>query len=119
MRSKGDAGTTGFSFEITRSGDVTAAGSLDFGIGGDVDTTEIGSPVTAGTVEFTEGQTSAVFTVAVNGDLEIEDDEILEVSLSNPVGGEIESGSASVLVLDDDDVTLISEVQGEGAAQRL
>ncbi len=116
---EGDEGTTGFTFEVTRSGDVSEAGSVDFTIGGDLEDSEIGSIVTSGTINFAPGQTSATFTIDINGDFAIEDDESLEVTLSNPVGGDIETGSASVQVLDDDDVTLISEIQGDGAESDL
>ncbi|MEJ6394812.1 ExeM/NucH family extracellular endonuclease [Gymnodinialimonas sp. 2305UL16-5] len=116
---EGDAGLTGVSFTITRSGDVTEAGSVDFTLSGELSDDEIATIVDAGTVEFAAGQSSATFTIEVNADVIIEDDETLTITLSNPVGGEIGTVEASVEILDDDDLTLISDIQGSGAESAL
>lgn len=116
---EGDDGLTEVSFEITRDGDVSAAGSVDFTIGGDVDADDFGGVLPAGTVQFAVGQTNATVTFEVTGDMVIEDDETFTVTLSNPVGGDIVTDSASVDVLDDDDRVLISDIQGEGAESEL
>ncbi|GGX60133.1 hypothetical protein GCM10007385_31740 [Tateyamaria omphalii] len=116
---EGDDGVTEISFEITRDGDISEAGSVEFTVGGDVDADDFGGVLPTGTVEFAAGQTCATITFEVNGDTVIEDDEAFTVTLSNPVGGEIVTESASVEVLDDDDLVLISDIQGEGAASEL
>ncbi|WP_299652362.1 ExeM/NucH family extracellular endonuclease [uncultured Tateyamaria sp.] len=116
---EGDDGVTEVTFEITRDGDVSEAGSVDFAIGGDVDAADFGGVPPAGTVQFAAGQTCATVTFAVTGDTVIEDDETFTVTLANPVGGDITTDSASVVVLDDDDRVLISDIQGDGAESEL
>ncbi|WP_147114177.1 ExeM/NucH family extracellular endonuclease [Tateyamaria sp. syn59] len=116
---EGDEGSTEYSFVITRDGDVSEAGSVDFTIGGDVDADDFGGMLPAGAVMFAAGQTCATVTFTVTGDNVIEDDETFTVTLSNPVGGEITTDSASVEILDDDDITLISDIQGAGDASEL
>lgn len=116
---EGDDGVTEVSFEITRDGDVSEAGSVEFTIGGDVDASDFGGVLPTGTVEFAAGQTCATITFEVTGDILIEDDEAFTVTLSNPVGGDIVTESASVEILDDDDRVLISDIQGEGAESEL
>ncbi|WP_299598515.1 ExeM/NucH family extracellular endonuclease [uncultured Tateyamaria sp.] len=116
---EGDDGVTEVSFEITRDGDVSEAGSVEFTIGGDVDAEDFGGTLPTGTVEFAEGQTCATVTFEVTGDTVIEDDETFTVTLTNPVGGDIVIPTASVEVLDDDDRVLISDIQGEGAESEL
>ncbi|WP_268957193.1 ExeM/NucH family extracellular endonuclease [Salipiger abyssi] len=113
---EGDSGATGYTFQITRSGDVSAAGSVDFTVGGEVDAADFGGTLPSGTVSFAAGQTCATFTLEVAGDLTVEDDELFEVILSNPSDGSLATASAAVTVLDDDDLTLISTIQGSGAA---
>ncbi|MEO0669531.1 MAG: ExeM/NucH family extracellular endonuclease [Pseudomonadota bacterium] len=116
---EGDDGVTEVTFEITRDGDVSEAGSVEFAIGGDVDADDFGGVLPTGTVQFTAGQTCATVIFAVSGDTVVEDDETFTVTLSNPVGGDITVETASVEVLDDDDRVLISDIQGEGAASEL
>ncbi|TFL15992.1 ExeM/NucH family extracellular endonuclease [Jannaschia formosa] len=112
---EGDSGTTGFAFEITRAGDLSEPGSVDIAIGGGVDGDDLTVPTLAATVTFAPGQSCATVTLDVTGDQMPEGDEALEVTLANAVGGEIVEGAASVTILDDDTITLISEVQGAGA----
>ncbi|WP_299699008.1 ExeM/NucH family extracellular endonuclease [uncultured Tateyamaria sp.] len=116
---EGDDGVTEVSFEITRDGDVSEAGSVEFTIGGDVDAEDLGGTLPTGTVEFAAGQTCATVTFEVTGDTVVEDDETFTVTLTNPVGGDIVTPTASVEVLDDDDRVLISDIQGEGAESEL
>ncbi|MBY5935089.1 ExeM/NucH family extracellular endonuclease [Tateyamaria omphalii] len=116
---EGDEGVTEVSFEITRDGDVSEAGSVAFTIGGDVDADDFVGALPTGTVEFAVGQTCATVTFEVAGDTLVEDDESFTVTLSNPVGGDIVTPTASVQVLDDDDLLLISDIQGDGAESEL
>ncbi|WP_217358699.1 ExeM/NucH family extracellular endonuclease [Thalassococcus sp. S3] len=116
---EGDTGTTAYTFEVTREGDLSSAGSVDFAVAGDVDAEDFGGTPPSGTVHFAPGQSSVTFTVEIAGDTTNESDEVLEVVLSNPVAGTIDTGSATATVLNDDDITLISEVQGDGASSDL
>lgn len=116
VKAEGDSGTTEFTFTVTRSGDISAAASVDYGVSGDVEAADFGGTLPAGTVSFAAGEASATITLAVSGDEILENDESFTVSLSNPVGGNIAAGSAEGQILNDDlEVTLISAIQGNAA----
>lgn len=116
---EGNDGVTEVTFEITRDGDVSEAGSVEFAVGGEVDADDFGGELPTGTVQFAAGQTCVTVTFEVTGDTVVEEDEAFTVTLANAVGGDIVTASAEVEVLDDDDRTLISEIQGSGAASDL
>jgi hypothetical protein len=56
----------------------------------------------SGALSFTPGQTSASFTVPVNGDRTPEPDESFLVNLSNPMGATIADGQGVGTILNDD-----------------
>jgi hypothetical protein len=56
----------------------------------------------SGTLRFAPGDTSLPLTVVVRNDRDVEPDETLSVSLSNPVGATIEDAQGQALILDDD-----------------
>ncbi|MFQ6549825.1 ExeM/NucH family extracellular endonuclease [Aestuariibius sp. 2305UL40-4] len=115
---EGDSGVTVFAFEVTRSGDVSEPGSVAYSIGGDVDADDFGGVLPSGVVTFAAGETSQIVTVEVTGDLDPEADEALTVQLSDPEGGAIATGSATSIV-ENDDATLISTIQGSGLESEL
>jgi 2',3'-cyclic-nucleotide 2'-phosphodiesterase (5'-nucleotidase family) len=99
---EGNIGSTSFTFTVNRSGDpsvpisvswavspagASPANALDFA----------GGTLPAGTVVLAAGQTSQQFTVNVIGDSTLENDETFSVSLTNPIGGVLGTGSSSVL----------------------
>ena len=90
-KAEGDAGTTAFTFTLTRTGDTTIAHGVDFlvsGSGGDAaDATDFGGAFPSGTVTFAIGQTSQTLTIDVTGDNTAEPDEGFTVTLSNPSTG--------------------------------
>lgn len=115
-QSEGNDGTTVFEFTVTRSGDTTGEGSVEFTVGGDVDAADFGGTLPSGSVSFAAGETTKTISLAITGDTVTELSEVLSVTLENPVGGSIGTGEASATVLNDDITpTLISTIQGEGA----
>ncbi|NBU96377.1 MAG: hypothetical protein EBS20_10925, partial [Actinobacteria bacterium] len=107
-------GTTSFSFTITRSGDTTKAGSVDWSVS-DFATTPAGKALAAdfdggvlpsGTVSFAAGDTSETITVKVKQDALFEVDELFTVALSNQSvsGGTalLSGGSVSAIIANDD-----------------
>jgi predicted extracellular nuclease len=115
-RAEGDSEDAAFTFTVTRSGDVSAAASVDFAVSGDTDAADFGGVLPAGTVAFAAGETGKEIALLVSGDLDDEADEGFTVSLSNPVGGAIATGSAQGRILNDDlSFTLIHEIQGDAA----
>ncbi|WP_299617922.1 Calx-beta domain-containing protein [Pelagibius sp.] len=105
VKAEGDVGTTAFTFTVTRSGDTTQAGNVDYAVtssqadGGDFQ----GGTLPSGTVSFAAGETSKTITLDVTGDTDFESDEAFTVTLSNPsAGSEITTASAAGTILNDD-----------------
>jgi hypothetical protein len=104
-KAEGDAGTTAFTFTVTRSGDTSLAGSVDYAVGGTgVDGADfVGGVLPSGTVTFLAGETSKTLTITVAGDTVFESDEAFTVTLTNPsAGSAITTASAGGIILNDD-----------------
>jgi hypothetical protein len=104
-QAEGSAGTTPFTFTVTRSsgtGTASASWAVQHG------TTSAGdfSGATSGTVSFAAGETSKVITLDVVGDVTVESDEAFSVALSNPVGATIATASAAGTIQNDDAAVL-------------
>ena len=122
VQPEGDAGSTDFTFTVTRSGDISAANSVDFAVSGDVDAADFGGSLPTGTINFAATETSQTITIGVFGDTDTELDESFTVTISNPTNGAtISTETANGTIQNDDDValTLISTVQGSGSASPL
>jgi hypothetical protein len=106
---EGDAGTTPFTFTVTRSGDTSGATSVDFDVtGSSLDAAAAsdfaGGVLPSGTINFAPGETSQTITVNVRGDLAVEADEEFTVTLSNASGGAtINTASDVGTILNDDE----------------
>ena len=89
-QSEGDAGTTAYTFTVTRtggtSGAVGATWTIDFTGGADAADLAPAQALT-GTVAFADGETSKTITIDVQGDTVFEPDETFTVTLSAPSGG--------------------------------
>jgi hypothetical protein len=118
---EGASVSTAFTFTVTRSGDTTGAGSLNWAVAaaaglttadftGNQDALGSNSGLPSGSVSFAAGETSQTITIQVAGDTTLESNESLQVVISDPTGGTIQSGdgSASALILTDDDNFAIS-----------
>ena len=98
---EGDAGTTSFTFTVSRTSGVGAA-SLAYETS-DLDASHFSDyTATSGTVSFAEGVTSQPITVAVNGDTDIEGDEVFLVALSAPDGCSLLDPVGRGTILEDD-----------------
>ncbi|WP_193369439.1 Calx-beta domain-containing protein [Pelagibius marinus] len=104
VKAEGDAGSTAFTFTVTRSGDTSGAGSVDWAVSGAaVDGADFGGSLPSGTVGFAAGEVSKTITVNVAGDTDFEGDEVFTVTLSNPsAGSEITIATADGTILNDD-----------------
>jgi predicted extracellular nuclease len=119
-KAEGDAGTTDFTFTVTRTngeGEAGATWTLT-APGGTAE--DFAGPLT-GTVAFADGETEKTITIAVAGDTVAEADETFAITLSDPTGGAVIGvASATGTIRNDDiEVTRISTVQGSGAASTL
>ncbi|NEO57007.1 MAG: ExeM/NucH family extracellular endonuclease [Okeania sp. SIO3B5] len=122
-KAEGDAGTTPFTFTVTRSGDTTGATSVDFAMTStEADATDFGGTLPSGTVSFATNETSKDVTVNVYGDTDSELDESFTVTLSNPSSGAtITTATVDGTIQNDDSVafTKIHEIQGSSASSPL
>ncbi|MEM1159559.1 MAG: Ig-like domain-containing protein [Pseudomonadota bacterium] len=88
FQSEGDVGATPFTFEVTRSGDLSEEVSFDFTVTpSGFDPTEaedfVGGAFPFGTVTFADGADTALVTVEVQGDFVQEGTEDFTVTISN------------------------------------
>ncbi|SLN12085.1 Endonuclease/Exonuclease/phosphatase family protein [Roseivivax jejudonensis] len=116
-KAEGDAGTTPFTFTVTRPIDTDSAATVDYAVtSAEADAADFGGALPSGTVSFAANKTSRTLTVDVSGDTDMEDDEAFTVSLSNPSRGSISVADATGRIVNDDlQTTLISEIQGNAA----
>jgi len=106
-KAEGDAGTTNFTFTVTRSGDLSGTTSVGYqvtGSGGDpADAADFGGTLPSGMVNFTATETTQTITIPVSGDTDVENDEGFTVTLSNPTGGAtITTATANGTIQNDD-----------------
>lgn len=110
--SEGNAGTSPFTFTVTRSNDTTGTMTVDYAVSGSgvdaADADDFGGTYTTGTVSFADGETTQVVTIDVSGDLIAETDETFTVTLSNPSAPAAISIGAADGTIRNDDVTALS-----------
>ncbi|MFK7875245.1 MAG: Ig-like domain-containing protein [Paracoccaceae bacterium] len=109
---EGDTGTANtLSFIVSRSGDVSAAASVDYDISGglvDADDFASGAFPTSGTLNFAAGITTVRIDLPVQGDEDIERSEYTYATLSSPsssnsgIPAQISAGSAFATIVNDD-----------------
>jgi ELWxxDGT repeat protein len=122
IQKEGNSGTTPFSFTVQREGSTVGAASVDWTVsasGGDPASASdfVGGTFPKGTVAFADGEDSKTITIDVLADSEVEADESFTVSLTNPVGGSINTASAVGTILNDDttlSITALNADQPEG-----
>ncbi|WP_376095391.1 Calx-beta domain-containing protein [Roseomonas sp. CCTCC AB2023176] len=118
-KNEGNAGTTPFTFTVTRAGDTLGAATVGWAVTGSGATAASGSDfaggaLPTGTVSFAAGETTATVTVNVAGDTTGEANEGFTVTLSAPSAGmTIGTATASGVIRNDD--ALVSTVPTGGA----
>lgn len=119
-KAEGDAGTTDFTFTVTRTNGDGEAGATWTLSGPGATAEDIAGPLT-GTVAFAEGETEQTITIAVAGDTVTEADEAFTVTLSAPTGGAVIGIASATATIRNDDIELtrISTVQGSAAASTM
>jgi predicted extracellular nuclease len=120
---EGTGTTTPISFTVSRAGDTSAAGTVDYAVtfpggGFSANAADIASPLT-GSVSFNAGETSKILTLNLVADSNPEADEAFTVTLSNPsAGGLLGDSSGTGTIVNDDGappfVTIsdISQIEG-------
>jgi len=105
---EGNASTTPLTFSISRTTNNTAS-SMDYAItGGTATSGSDYASLAAGTINYTAGgPLTQTITVTVNGDLVVEDNETVIITLSNPVNGGIGTSPGTGTITNDDMANLI------------
>ncbi|WP_307120417.1 Calx-beta domain-containing protein [Sphingomonas kyeonggiensis] len=103
---EGDSGTRNLVFTVTRTGDATAAISLEYGVELDASASAsdfASGAALAGVVDFAAGEITKTITLAVKGDTQVEANEALSVHLY-PLNGDfiIDDDTATGTIVNDD-----------------
>jgi len=113
---EGDAGTTNLVFTVSRTTN-TGTSSVDYAVS--AGTATLGTDYASnpsGTLNFTAGGAlSQTVTVTVNGDLVVENNETVILTLSNPVGGGIGVSPGTGTINNDDLATLTLSTNGSSS----
>jgi hypothetical protein len=100
---EGNAGTANLIYTISRTTNNTAS-SVDYAItGGTATSGSDYQPLASGTINFTAGGSlTETVTVTVNGDVVVENNETVVITLSNPVGGGLGANPGTGTITNDD-----------------
>ena len=100
-QTEGNAGTTAFTFTVTKTGADAASVDFDTQDGTAEDASDYAS--NSGTLTFASGDATMQITVLVNGDTTPEVDEVFTVQLSNPSNATITDGEGLGTITNDDE----------------
>jgi len=114
---EGNAGTTTLSFPVTLSAKSTETVSVAYATADGTATAPADYTSAGGTLSFKPGETAKTITVSVIGDLSIEPDETLTLTLANPVKATIADGLATGAIRNDDTAVPITAGNYKGATQ--
>ncbi len=112
VKFEGHAGTTEFTFTVTREGLLTGSTTISYAVTGSgehpADADDFGGTLPSGQVTFAPGESVQTITIPVSGDTEIEPDETFTVTLFDPPENvELTVASAEGTILNDDAVLQI------------
>ncbi|HYE50843.1 MAG TPA: Calx-beta domain-containing protein [Azospirillaceae bacterium] len=111
---EGNAGTTSILFTVSLSDVLTTPVTVNYATAPGTAMSGIDFTAASGSLTIAAGTTSATFTVDVLGDTTGEPGETFTVALSGASGADIDSGTATVTITDDDGL-----VAGSSAADTL
>ena len=91
-------------YTVTRTGDVSLAGSVAVALGGTATADDYVSSLNGGRLAFTAGSSTATFTVTTTPDTVVEADETVTATISDAQGqaGASASGTATATISNDD-----------------
>jgi len=114
---EGNAGTTTLSFPVSLSAASRQPVSVSYTTADGTATSPADYARASGTLTFAPGETQKSVAVSVVGDLAIEGDETLTVTLSSPTNATIASGSATGTITNDDTQVTITNGDWRGSMQ--
>ena len=100
--SEGNSGTSELRFTVALSKASPDTVTVGYTTADGTATAGTDYTATAGTLTFTPGVTSQQLTVAVTGDTTVEPTETLSVTLTNPTGATLATGTATGTITNDD-----------------
>jgi len=111
-KTEGNAGATAYTFVISRSGDLSVAHSVAWGVAGSgaspaTASDFVGGAVPTASVTFAVGETAKVVTVSVQGDTAAEADEGFTVTLASPSPGATIDTAAATGTIQNDDIAVV------------
>ncbi len=110
-KAEGDSGTTPFTFTVVRTGNTSAASSVNYAVTGSgtnaANAADFGGTLPSGTISFAAAETSKTVTVNVSGDTTVESDETFTVTLSNPSNAVLATSTATGTIQNDDKASAI------------
>jgi len=107
---EGDSGTSNLSFTVSLSTQASSDVMVDYATSNGTATAGIDYTATNGTLTISAGSTSNTVTVSVTGDTDVENNETLTLTLSNPNGASLGSALATGTITNDDAVTSSSTI---------
>lgn len=84
-----------YTFTVTRTGEVSVATTVAWGVGGAVDAADFGGTLPSGVLSFAAGETSKTVTLSTADDSTIEADETFSVTLGARTGNGAVLGSST------------------------
>jgi Ca2+-binding RTX toxin-like protein len=125
-RAEGQAGSTAFTFTVTRGGSSAGAASASWSVAGSganpANAADFqGNLLPSGVVSFATGETTKTLTVNVAGDTGLEPDEGFTLTLANPVGAVLTTAAATGVIRQDEPVLSVigtAASRAEGQAGR-
>ena len=114
---EGNAGTATLSFPVALSAKSTDTVSVDYATADGTATQPADYAAASGTLTFKPGETAKEIAVSVVGDLNIEPDETLTLTLSNPQKATIIKGTAAGVIKNDDTAVPVAAGNYKGATQ--
>ena len=118
-KAEGNSSTTPFTFTVTRNGGTLGTASVAYTVSGSgenqANVADFGTAFPIGIANFAAGAATATVTINVKGDTTFEPDNGFTISLSNPVGGVLNTATADGTILSDDATLTIAAT----AANRL
>lgn len=100
---EGDEDNTEFIFTVSLNEVNSQTITVDYATADDGAIASEDYTATNGTLEFAPGEIEKTITVQVNGDTEVEDNEVFRLNLSNATNAELDDGTGIATVEDDDD----------------
>ncbi|MGZ5434409.1 MAG: LamG-like jellyroll fold domain-containing protein [Pyrinomonadaceae bacterium] len=115
---EGDAGTTSYTFTVTKTGSTTLNSAVNFTtVDGTATTTDNDYQLSTGALDFLATDTTKQITVLVNGDTTVEPDEAFTVHLTSASNATIDDADGTGTIQNDDGLAVSVSVHNAAVAE--